>query len=98
MVGRGAAMAGQFEQVVAEFTEVVEGLSVEQWVTLCPDEGRTVGRRTILAGRDVCPRGADEDSRAMDRSHSLRPYPGSSPKHSGDACAWLSRGFSLGWA
>jgi len=57
MVGRGAAMAGQFEQVVAEFTEVVEGLSVEQWVTLCPDEGRTVGRRTILAGRDVCPRG-----------------------------------------
>ena len=43
MSERARTLAGQFERAVAEFIEVVEELSDEQWRTLCANEERTVG-------------------------------------------------------
>jgi hypothetical protein len=43
MAERSAALAQQFEQAVAEFASLVEGLTDEQWRRRCPDEERPVG-------------------------------------------------------
>ena len=43
MSERARALAEQFERAVAEFSGVVEGLSDEQWRTLCASEERAVG-------------------------------------------------------
>ncbi len=43
MSERARALAEQFERAIVEFIGVVEGLSDEQWRTLCTNEERTVG-------------------------------------------------------
>jgi hypothetical protein len=41
---RAEALAGRFEQAVAEFAKTVEGCSDGQWAKVCNDEGWTVGQ------------------------------------------------------
>jgi hypothetical protein len=43
MAERARILADRFEQAVAEFVLVVEGLTRAQWQTLCPNEERSVG-------------------------------------------------------
>jgi hypothetical protein len=52
MSERARALAEQFERAIGEFIDVVEGLSDEQWRTLCTNEARTVGvlARHVAAG------------------------------------------------
>ncbi len=52
MSERARALAEQFERAVGEFIDVVEGLSDEQWRTLCTNEERAVGvlARHVAAG------------------------------------------------
>ena len=42
MAGRAAVLVERFEQAVAEFIGVVQGLTEEQWRRRCPDEERSV--------------------------------------------------------
>lgn len=43
MADRSRVLGEQFEQAVSEFIDTVEGLSEEQWRTLCPNEERSIG-------------------------------------------------------